>query len=122
MTSQRDHNAGPFLEVPSQSRSTLLTPGDKDTMPFRPQHRPSMAVLRALEDGKDIGLTRHIYGERYVIGREEGDYLVGHDGAISAKHVEIVRRHDGARYHWFLKDLGSTNGTFVRVNKATLDH
>src|SRR5262245_38941904 len=109
-----------FLESPSQSSIGLPVSADEGTMPFRPNHRPPMAVLRACEDGRDSGLTIHVYTEHFVIGRSEGDFVVEHDSAISSKHVEIVRRHDGARYQWFLKDLGSTNGTFIRVGKAVL--
>lgn len=43
-----------------------------------------------------------------VVGRRGGD-LVLDDAMISSKHLEI-RYKQG---HWFLRDLGSTNGTMV---------
>src|SRR5262245_39766302 len=102
MTTSRDADA--CLESPSQSGINLPVTADEGTMAFRPQQRPSMAVLRACEDGRESGLTIHVYKDHFVLGRTEGDFLVEHDTAVSSRHAEIVRRHDGAKYQWFLKD------------------
>jgi hypothetical protein len=34
---------------------------------------------------------------------------------MSGRHAEIVRRLESGRWHWYLRDLQSTNGTYVRV-------
>jgi predicted component of type VI protein secretion system len=50
-------------------------------------------------------------GEKTVLGRERGDILFPEDGYVSGTHLEIVHR-DG---HYFIKDLESSNGTFLKL-------
>ena len=45
-------------------------------------------------------------------GRERGDVLFPEDGYVSGLHCRIARGQDGAVY---LTDLGSSNGTFIRL-------
>jgi hypothetical protein len=88
---------------------------------FKPSLRPPTALLTAFDDGDDEGEVVRIRGERFVIGRTEGDLLIPHDGQVSGRHAEIVRRkEDDGSWAWGLADLGSTNGTFVRVGAAVL--
>src|SRR5262249_22919793 len=84
-----------------------------DTTPFRPSSRPSMAVLLVLDDGDDEGEAIRLRGPSHVIGRVEGDLVIPHDGNISGRHAEIQRRLEGGKYRWYLRDLRSTNGTYV---------
>ncbi len=49
--------------------------------------------------------------DEVVIGREIGDILFRDDGFVSGKHARIAKV-DGRVY---LKDLGSSNGTYVRI-------
>jgi pSer/pThr/pTyr-binding forkhead associated (FHA) protein len=46
------------------------------------------------------------------LGRERGDVLFSEDGYVSGLHCRIAREHDGNVY---LTDVGSSNGTFVRL-------
>jgi pSer/pThr/pTyr-binding forkhead associated (FHA) protein len=88
---------------------------------FKPSLRPPMALLTVLDDGDDEGEIVRVRGERFVIGRTEGDLQLPHDGQVSGRHAEIVRRReDSGAWVWGLADLGSTNGTFVRVGSAVL--
>lgn len=48
--------------------------------------------------------------ERVTIGRTEGNDVAIDQGNVSRQHAEVVRR-GGA---WLLRDLGSTNGTWLR--------
>jgi len=90
---------------------------------FRPVHRAPMAVLTILDDGRrDRGQSVRIRDDRTVIGRVEGDVIIPHDNGISGQHAEIVRELTDGEFRWWLKDLGSRNGTFVRVAKARLNH
>jgi pSer/pThr/pTyr-binding forkhead associated (FHA) protein len=93
---------------------------DRETQPFRPSHRPTMALLVALDDGDETGETIRIRDGRFVIGRVDGDLVIPHDGAISSRHAEITRRLENGQFNWYLKDLQSSNGTFVRVSRALL--
>jgi len=87
---------------------------------FRPSLRPPMAILCAYDDGLDAGETVRIRVPSFVIGRGTGDLVIPHDAGMSGRHAEIVRRPADGRYRWFLRDLGSTNGTFARAARAAL--
>lgn len=86
-----------------------------DTERFRPVQRPPTAVLVVLDDADDDGEAVRIRKESFTIGRVQGDLVISHDGNMSGRHAEIVRRLEGGRWQWYLRDLQSTNGTFVRV-------
>jgi pSer/pThr/pTyr-binding forkhead associated (FHA) protein len=60
--------------------------------------------------GQD-GSAFPLYGESMVIGRERGDILFPEDGYVSGTHARISQR-DG---RYFLADLNSSNGSFLRV-------
>jgi pSer/pThr/pTyr-binding forkhead associated (FHA) protein len=49
------------------------------------------------------------------LGRERGDVLFPEDGYVSGLHCRIAQ--EGARV--YLTDLGSSNGTFVRIKEPT---
>ena len=93
---------------------------DAGTMTFRPTRRPPMATLCILDDGRDDGEWVRIRGDKVVIGRTEGDVCIPHDTMISSRHAEIIRQAVQGSYRWYLKDLKSTNGTYVRVAGAML--
>src|SRR5262249_32438237 len=95
-------------------------PAPPETPPFRPSQRPAMALLIVLDDGRDDGETIRIRTDRFVIGRTDGDLRIGHDGLMSARHAELSRTASDGGSQWVLTDLGSTNGTFVRVGNALL--
>ena len=95
-------------------------PPEGETLPFRPSHRPTMALLVACDDGDDAGETFRIRGSRWIIGRTDGNLVIPQDGAISGRHAEITRRLEHGQFHWYLTDLQSSNGTFVRVARAVL--
>jgi pSer/pThr/pTyr-binding forkhead associated (FHA) protein len=46
------------------------------------------------------------------MGRERGDVLFSEDGYVSGLHCRVARESDG---HVYLTDVGSSNGTFVRL-------
>jgi pSer/pThr/pTyr-binding forkhead associated (FHA) protein len=62
--------------------------------------------------GKEIdGSAYPLYGDAVTIGRERGDVNFPDDGYVSGVHARISVR-DGKFY---LQDLGSSNGTFVKI-------
>jgi len=89
------------------ARSSPVRGGDL-ALPLR--RRLSLAVL----EGKDSGRIFPIERPRMVLGRGEADIVLD-DTEVSRQHACIEVR--GARV--VLKDLGSTNGTFVNEVKTT---
>lgn len=97
-------------------------PPASSAVPYRPSHRPPMALLTVLFDGREEGDIVALRTDRTLIGRTEGEVIIPHDGMVSSRHAEITRLFDKGRWRWFLTDLGSTNGTFVRVTTVQLKH
>ena len=89
---------------------------------FCPLNRPPMPVLCAFDDGcRASGEKWRIRQSRFVIGRATGDAVFAHDMEISGQHAEVSWQQnepDGAG--WYLIDLNSRNGTFVRASQAPL--
>lgn len=67
-------------------------------------------VVQILE-GARIGETRLLVNNPVVFGREVGEIVYPYDGFMSSKHAQIEMRES----KFFLKDLGSSNGTFIRI-------
>ena len=69
--------------------------------------------------GRDLdGPAFPLFDETAKLGRERGDILFPEDGYVSGAHCELAVR-DGRVY---LKDLGSSNGTFLRVRESRVVH
>lgn len=63
--------------------------------------------------------VRHLTGDEVVLGREEGDIVFRDDAFMSRRHAALT--WNGTRAQ--ITDLGSSNGTFVRIaGVTTLDH
>jgi len=107
-----EDEAEPSYDRPS---TAAPRPGQR-ARPYRPSTRPPMAVLAALDDNqKSYELTR-IRGDSCVIGRDDGDVTIPHEIHMSGRHAEIVRKEVEDTFRWYLRDLGSTNGTFVKAD------
>lgn len=98
------------------SRSTLIA-----TPAFRPTRRPPMAVLRVYDDDQRDAEPFRIRQTPFVIGRQDGDLVVGHERQMSRRHARIDRVQEGDTWRWYLGDLRSTNGTFLRTDQALLE-
>jgi pSer/pThr/pTyr-binding forkhead associated (FHA) protein len=65
--------------------------------------------------GRDLdGPAFPLFEETVKLGRERGDILFPEDGYVSGAHCQLAVRE--GRVH--LKDLGSSNGTFLRVRES----
>ena len=69
-------------------------------------------LLQVLESGK-AGEVHLLRGEEVRIGRESGDIILASDGFVSSSHCALAAQ--GARI--VLRDLGSSNGTYVRLRE-----
>jgi len=68
-----------------------------------------LVVVR--EDGTEAPVSK----DRFVVGRGRHCDLVVESPKVSREHAAIVREGDG----WFIEDLGSSNGTWLRRERIT---
>ena len=73
--------------------------------------RGSVAVL-LVEDGPNKDQMIPLLGGKNVMGRQLDNDVVDTETGVSRKHAEIIETVDG--YH--LRDLSSSNGTYVNGN------
>ncbi len=103
------------------SASNASKKSNKTVQPFRPINRQPLALLTALDDGsREQGETIRIRTSKFTIGREKGDFTVPFDGDISGRHVELRCQKINDRFRWYLFDLKSRNGTFIRAVRSSL--
>jgi pSer/pThr/pTyr-binding forkhead associated (FHA) protein len=107
-------------ELPDEECVTSLDECDKPTNGFRPRVRPPVLVLRVLDDNQKSAENVRIRGESFKIGRDQGDLIISHDYLMSGMHASILRRRQGNEFEWYLCDLQSRNGVFVKVDSARL--
>jgi two-component system, cell cycle response regulator len=60
-------------------------------------------------DARNFGKRQVLGNETLRIGRERGNQIVLPSDSVSRRHCRIDKRKSA----WFVKDLGSTNGTYV---------
>ena len=79
-----------------------------------PPREPWGRLVQIIPSGghRDV---RHLASDEIVLGREDGDIVFRDDAFMSRRHAAI--NWDGKRAT--LTDLGSSNGTFVRINGTT---
>ena len=79
-------------------------------------------VMVVVIEGKQIGQEFPILKSKVTLGREGGNADVAiADAGISRSHAEISMD----KTSWYLRDLGSTNGTLkngTKIVRATLRH
>lgn len=112
--------AGPAAGPAAAAAAKGKKPEEDVALPFRPSRRPPTAVLTLVDDDAEGGEIVRLRDVRYVVGRTQGQITIPHDSAVSSAHLEINRVMSNGRYRWHVKDLGSTNGTYVRVTSAPL--
>ena len=112
--------AGGTLAEPVRPEAPPAGPGFEEEL-YRPRLRPGVPRLVMLDDGEQAaGEVYRLREATTVIGRSEGQVRLPHDALVSARHAEIVRGGTARPYTWLLRDLGSSNGTFVRCGRAIL--
>jgi len=71
----------------------------------------SLFVIR----GRDQGTRFQLEETVHTVGRTQGNSVRLHDTEVSRSHAELIRRGDA----YVLRDLSSSNGTFVNGQPAT---
>ena len=79
-----------------------------------PPREPWGRLMQIVPSGgyRDV---RHLAGDEIVLGREEGDIVFRDDAFMSRRHAALT--WDGKKAQ--ITDLGSSNGTFVRITGPT---
>ncbi len=101
---------------------SLDTTVDLQTVSFRPQLRPQVPILWVMDDDQGSGERIRIRVANFIIGRNDGNLTLPHDSQVSGRHAEIERRQEGGRWMFLLRDLSSTNGTFVKIAQSRLEN
>ncbi|MDR2974476.1 MAG: FHA domain-containing protein [Propionibacteriaceae bacterium] len=96
--SERDHNE----PVTRESRKAA-------------KKRKKEPWVLAIDSGLHAGNRLQLVPE-VRIGRSDACELVLDDDYVSSVHAQLNHRSDGA---WVLRDMGSTNGTFLNSNRIT---
>jgi len=90
------------------------SPGDKTGVYGRPSSE-FVGCLSLLLQGGEVGSRFLLDGQEVVLGRDKGDIVFTRDQFVSNDHL-AVRYVDGS---FFAEDLGSRNGTMLRIRKPT---
>jgi DNA-binding NtrC family response regulator len=76
---------------------------------------PSRSYVCQVVTGADAGRTINVGQRPIIVGAHAACDLRLDDPKVSGKHAELSARHDGL----WVRDLGSTNGTFVDSVRVT---
>jgi hypothetical protein len=76
---------------------------------------PARSLLARLRAGLTPRALPDLVGAHVVIGRSSACQIVLGDDTVSRRHAEL--RYDDGR--WMLRDLGSSNGTYVNGRLVT---
>ena len=90
-------------------------PGPEGTLEWGAADGGALFRLVQLYEGGIQGGAIMLKPGTYALGREVGDFAFPGDGFISGKHASLTVRDGKA----FIRDVGSSNGTFVRLHAPT---
>ena len=95
--------------------------GSLEEVLYKSPYRWSAPRIVICDDGSlEEGEVCYVRSDKVTIGRTAGDITIKHDISMSSSHAEIARRDVGGKHVWVLQDLGSSNGTLVKVQAVTL--
>ncbi|MEW5854356.1 MAG: FHA domain-containing protein [Myxococcota bacterium] len=100
-----------FESESSIPAETIARGADDDSRLWgTPDPKPFGRVVQVMEDGR-LGEVRLLRGTEVKLGREVGDIVFPQDGFVSGQHCVFSQRAGRV----FLRDVGSSNGTYVRI-------
>ena len=110
MSFKKNPDSGTEAQEPTK---TALADGD--TLKIRLEEAKSVAPTLVVISGRPLGKSFFLTQEKMVLGRDlTADISIG-ETAISRRHTEFFISPTGVQ----VRDLGSTNGTFVNDIKLT---
>lgn len=86
-----------------------------DVRGFGSPVKPPWAVLVRICVGEIEDDRYHLRGQEMIIGREEGDIVFPNDGFLSRQHARVQMTVADNAMTVVLEDLGSANGTYLRI-------
>jgi pSer/pThr/pTyr-binding forkhead associated (FHA) protein len=114
-------DAGPAPVAPRPPAPTRPESPDAHAQVHRSAPPPALnrASLVVIAQDGSRGRDYPLAAEQVDIGREEGDIQLPSDPYVSPRHARLSRRGE----RWFVTDLASVNGVFVRLRAPhTLAH
>jgi hypothetical protein len=97
-------------------------PDDERTRAAAPPARPRR-VNPADRPWLDVDGERYpLMGAMTVLGRDDAADIILDDPGISRRHSELRVTTDGPHFVTTIRDLGSTNGTYVNGERVTTTH
>lgn len=100
-----------ILQVETSAPDLGPQPDAEGTYFYASPRRPSRIRLIQRLRGGDVGMIFRARGESLTIGREGNDVNFPDDPFISGRHAQVEVVDD----HFVVTDLGSKNGTFLRL-------
>ncbi len=98
--------SGPIKSLDSEVK-TRITPLSEVAQPEG--SGDDCLVIIYSPDSRNFGKRQVMGNETLRVGRERGNQIVLPSDSVSRRHCRIDKR----KASWFIKDLGSTNGTYV---------
>ncbi|GAA6525913.1 DUF3662 and FHA domain-containing protein [Intrasporangium sp. DVR] len=113
----------PGSDLPTPAHAGHVAPRhqtpDGTVVEEQPAHRPAR-VNPSARPWLDIGGDRYpLLGSLTTLGRDESADIVLDDPGVSRRHSEIRVTTDGPHLVTSIRDLNSTNGTFVNGERIT---
>ncbi len=85
----------------------------RDVLLFASPSRPAWGVLSQMTSNGQTRDVRYLTQDQVTVGREQGDIVYREDLFLSRMHA-VIQRHNEVFY---VNDLGSSNGTFLRIKE-----
>lgn len=99
----------------ASNQPLLSNKGEEETKLIGGKEGEGWAYLRVILGAFDEGSVYRLSKDKVTLGRTSGDIVFARDGFVSGTHAMLELDGD----HAVLTDLGSSNGTFLRI-KAPL--
>jgi hypothetical protein len=110
-----------------RAKADRARPASDEEATARHPAPPAPAAARRVDPADRPWLD--VDGERYplmgaitILGRDDVADIILDDPGISRRHSELRVTTDGPRFVSTIRDLGSTNGTFVNGERITSEH